>query len=156
MRFNKMFQRRKGGVAPPPLIGTDGTAGNTNPPTEPPNNQRDNILSIKPYSNSGWPAHRIAISYSSDGAAGTDLPCEVWGFDHLTSKWFLMDVSKNLILNRVTYFDVASFVDQAPTTNNLDAPSSGALEIFVKIQDNVTPNGIYTFGIGADLTPLAV
>jgi len=156
MKFSKVFLRRKGGAGAVPVIGNDGSAGAANPPTEPPGG-RDNALSIKPYSNSGWPSHRIAVSYAStSGAVGTDLPCEAWFFDHAAGKWYLLEASKTLKLNQVTFFDAISLIDQAPTQASLQEPSSGAIEVFIKIQDNATPNGEYIFGIGADLTTLAV
>lgn len=154
MRFNRSFLRRKGGSGPVPVIGTDGSPGSANPPVAPPGNQ-DNVLAIKPYSNQGWPAHRIAVAYAStSGAAGADLPCEVWGYDHLTAKWYLLDNSKNLVLNRVTFFHVVALLDASPVNASLGEPGSGAIEVFVKIQDNATANGEYIFAIGADLSPL--
>ena len=155
MRFTKRFLRRKNGSGPVPTIGSDGTAGATNPPTEPPGS-RDNLLSVKPYSNQGWPGHRVAVAYAStSGAAGTALPCEAWIYDHLTEKWYLVD-SKNLVFNAVTFFDVVALLDSAITQASLGEPASGAIEVFFKIQDNALPDGEYTFAVGADLTPLAV
>lgn len=153
MKFNKQFFRRKGAGAGT-VIGTDGAANAV--PSEPPNTSRDNILSIKPFSNSGWPCHRVAIGYGSpSGAVGTDLPCELWIFDHLSERWYRVD-AKNLVLNRITFFDIVALIDQATTLATLGEPSSGAIEMFIKVLDNATPDGLYVFTVGADLTPLAV
>jgi hypothetical protein len=155
MRFPKQFRRRKG-VGTLPLLGSDGTAGT--PPTEPPNATRDNTLSIKPYSTSGWPAHRIAITYAYDGVGvpPATLPCEVWIFDHLTERWYATSVSVAIARNRVNYIDICSLIDQSPTAANLTEPSSGAIEAFVMMQDAAAADGTYIFAIGADLTPIAV
>lgn len=158
MRFPKQFLRRKGAANPSiPLLGSDGTAGA--PPTQPPNRQSDNILSIKPCSNSGWPAHRVPVTYaySGVGVPPATLPCEIWIFDHLTERWYAPSASVNLTLNRITYFDICSLVDQAISTATLlTEPSSGAVEIFVMVQDAAAADGTYIFAVGLDLTTLAI
>lgn len=157
MRFPKQFRRRKGAGTTPPLLGSDGTAGV--PPTVPPNGQTDNMLSIKPCSNSGWPAHRVPVTYaySGGGVPPATLPCEVWIFDHQTERWYATSASVNLTLNRVTYFDICSLIDSVASTNALlTEPSSGAVEIFVMVQDAAAADGTYIFAVGLDLTTLAV
>jgi hypothetical protein len=158
MRFPKQFSRRKGAANPQiPLLGSDGAAGT--PPTTPPNSQTSNMLSLKPCSNSGWPAHRVPVTYAYSGAGvpPATLPCEVWIFDHQTERWYATSASVNLALNKITYFDICSLIDSVATSAGLlTEPSSGGVELFVMVQDNAGADGTYVFAVGLDLTTLAV
>lgn len=156
MKFPKQFSRRKG-AGTLPVLGTDGTAGT--PPATKPNASTDNMLSIKPCSSSGWPAHRVPVTYaySGGGVPPATLPCEVWIFDHATERWYATSASVNLTLNRITYFDICSLIDSVVTSSgSLTEASSGAVEIFVMVQDNAGADGTYIFAVGLDLTTLAV
>jgi hypothetical protein len=97
----------------------------------------------------------VAVSYGYAGAGvpPATLPCEVWVFDHQTEKWYATGASVNIALNRVTYFDICSLIDPVGV---LLEPSSGAVEVFVMVQDAAAADGTYIFGVGLDLTAIAI
>lgn len=153
MQFNLVFERRKGagsGLA----LGSDGVAGT--PPTAKPEGLT-NVIKIRPVSDQGWPVHRIALGYNPNGAVGpVNLPCELWIYDRKSNSWFQIEATKNIIPNRITFFDVVALLNNPITQASLSDGGAGTAEVFVRISDNSAPDALYIFAVGADLTPLAV
>lgn len=151
MRMVKRFSRWSG--AGGPALGSDGAAGV--PPTDPPGAQ-DNLLVQSIFSDQGWPAHRVAVTYKGPGGALV-LPAQLWLYDHLTEAWYEVGAPTTLTKNRINYFDTLGLVSRRPTgSEGLSAPpSQGHLEALLVVQPaGGDPAGEYVFAMAADLTTL--
>ena len=154
MRMHKKFSRWKG--AGGTALGSDGAAGV--PPTGAPSNQ-DNLLVSGFTNSSGFPVHRVAVSYKGPAAAIV-LVAQLWVWDDLTQGWYEVGAPQNITPNRLTYFDMASLSDppqiqrsSLPVGGSIVA-TAGSISALLVVQDGATPAGEYVFGLGPDLTVL--
>ena len=146
MRIHKSFTREKGGTN---TLGTDGLPGVA--PTFKATIDVDNAL-IAPFANtSGNPVMRIAVGYAGPPAA-IALSAQVWQYDDLTELWYESGAPINITPNRLTFFDVAALCE--PSSIYPSRPSAGSILAALVVQGGATPDGIYTFSMGACLSVL--
>jgi len=160
MKMTKVFQRRKGGVAPPPFFDTlDPTPANFPGGVPKPADTVDNVLIAPYFSDQGWPAHRVAVTYMTDAVAPISLNAQLWLYDHETDHWYKQGTAMagNLLVDQVTFFDVVAIVSSKMRKADLATPTQGCIEAMLIVKDpGVAPNGVYTFGMAADLTTLPI
>lgn len=164
MRMQWSFKRYKG-VVPPgeTALGADGSSAA--PPTGNFDQEQSNAFYGKFMSNSGWPTHRIAVSYAyldNTGAQAVngDLPAQVWVWDTETSLWYAPGDVVNLKANHLNYFDVVALLDglYVKARQGQNTPSQGGVEVYLIVDDpgGAAADGTYVFGLGLDLTTLPV
>jgi len=150
MRMHKKFSRFKGAAPPDGVaLGADGAAGV--PPTVAPNQNISNILIASFSTSSGFPVHRIAVTYKGPALA-VALQAQVWLYDDLTEAWYEVGAPVNIEPNRVNFFDVVALAEPNAVLN-LGA-TAGSISALLVVQDGVTPDGEYVFAIAPDLTVL--
>jgi len=157
MRMHMRFSRWKGATPPGQVtLGFDGGAGV--PPTGEPSTQ-DNMLICGFANGSGFPAHRVAVTYRGPAAA-IGLVAQLWLYDHLTLAWYEVGAPLTIVPNRVNFFDVVALSDppqiaraSLPVGGSVVA-TAGSIAAMLVVQDGATPNGEYVFAMGPDLTVL--
>jgi len=138
MKFQTTFTRIKGG---------GGTALGDALPTAAPRTTIDNVMSLDPYNENGWPVHRIAVGFSTI-AAVAQIRADVFLFDEASASWFRLNQEpKYLIPGVLTYFDIVS-----PCARRLGPQ---AMDIYLRTFDDASvPNGTYVFAATPDLTTI--
>jgi hypothetical protein len=107
----------------------------------------DNLMVSRFSNNNGWPCHRVAVTYKGPVAAPS-LPATLWFWEEQTEHWYQIGASTNLLLDRVTFFDVVGLLDG----NQMLQPSAGSIAVALIVTDpGGTPAGEYVFAIGPNL-----
>lgn len=151
MRMHKKFSRWKGAVPSGGVaLGFDGGAGV--PPTDPPTQDKDNVLIASFANSAGFPVHRLAVAYKGPAAA-IALAAQIWLYDHLTEAWYESGAPQNITPNRINFFDVVSLGEPVQVGPGVKA-AAGSISAALVVQDGATPNGEYVFAMGPDLTVL--
>jgi hypothetical protein len=155
MRFPVTFSRRKGGVAPPPLVGSD-AAPTTQAPSE---NTSDNLLTCRLRDVNGWPVQRIAVCWSSaDAVTPTPFNADLYFWEDASSHWYKVnDAPLSLKPNQLFFFDTVTICDPAPRSKTLLSSGSyaeaGSMEVLLVVSDpGAQVAGTYVFAMGPDLT----
>jgi len=154
MRFPTLFKRQVGGASADPLLGSDADPNTLTPTIS--GLQQSNVHNSPFATMTGWPGHRLAIGYSGPMGA-LALPVSVFVFDEVVKRWFKVPqpAPVTLIKDEIRFLDILGLLNGVQS--NTRSVSAGALEAYIKIDAaGADPDGVYTFIVGSDLTPLAV
>lgn len=153
MRFPCSFNRYYGTIPDGEIAMNADSA-----PTSPPSKSQSNVLHSRPFNYQGWPAQRIAVAYTYEGATNPapDLTADLYFWEDSQEAWFKLNQSSvTLTSGEISYFDVVTAIEGALTNNRLDGNSSsvGALEVCLVAKHGGTPDaGIYKFSMAADMS----
>ena len=146
MRFFTKFSRFVGG--PTPVLGSD-----VAPTAHPNTGTMDNLMVSQVTSSaSGWPVHRIAVTVKAPPGAPV-LPATLLFWEDSTESWYGVGGTVSLKPGEVRFFDTVGLLDRAPTSRDLDQPTSGGLSVVLLVTDpGGTPAGEYVFAVAPDMT----
>lgn len=128
--FSKSFERRVGGVPPPPALGSDAL-----PPNVTGSGLLDNGIEIDPRSADG-PVSALAVAVSAPGVAGV-VSVAVYLGDEDTNTWSLAG-TQDVAIGTIVRYPVAS------------GPGSSKIFAVVIATPNATPNGVFRILFTAD------
>lgn len=155
MRFQKTFQRQKGGTpASVPAIGSDAA-----PTTTPPQDATTNLLSCRLRDINGWPVQRIVVGWNSANAVTpTPFNADLYFWEDASQCWYkINDTPLSLKPAQLYVFDTFAVSEPPPTqafSNQPGSPSqAGSMDVMLVVSDpGAQVNGLYTFVMSPDVT----